>query len=417
MRLLYIVLFLALPTALFAQSNYHEGYVIKTNGDTLKGFINYHEWVRSPNSIDFKINKKDSHALKFDPHTIKGFQINGLEIYVTYMGPISTDRTKFPELPSGLDTSKKLDTIFLKQIAGGKHLTLFSHQDDIKIRYFIAENGQPIELRYFQYYNTENQPVEKDTYRGQLLFYINKFMPGNTRLNKQAEDARYNQSDLATIIAVINGEASFAKNKSHIRLFAGLGVVRTKSQLYDNTHLIQTTVTESTITSVVINPLNEITSSTTLSPKIDFGVDLFANPNVQQFVFRTELAFYLVKGNFQYAIYNQATDANVNSGYSFDQYSATLTPQILYNLYNKDNFKFYIDGGIGLNFSVYANNTMKAFDLNSFWTNFPIQAGVILNKKIEFSLTYTGYASYTSYINNGFDIKNKSISLGFKYLF
>jgi hypothetical protein len=417
MKLLYTVLLIALPSIIFAQSNYHVGYIIKNNGDTLKGFINGREWVQCPLLIDFKTNKNDSQTSKFDPHTIKGFQIYGMQTYVSYKGTISMDRTRFPDLPFDLDTSRKSDTIFLKRIVTGRYLTLFYHQDDVKTRFFIAKtNGQPVELKYYQYYSTDNQPSEKDTYKEQLKFFTSEFMPGNIMVNKQVDNARYNQSDLEALVSEINGETNIVKRKSYVRLFAGLGMISTKSQLNDDTHQIQTTTTESTITSVIIIPLKATSFSTTLSPKIDFGIDFFANPDVQQFVFRAELSFYLAKGNFQYAIYNQGSDTNVNSGYSFDQYSATLTPQILYNFYNKDNFKMYIDGGIGLNFSVYANNKIKGFDLNSYWANLPIQAGIILSKKIEFSVSYTGYASYSG-DGGGFNLKNRSVGGGFKYLF
>jgi hypothetical protein len=115
--------------------------------------------------------------------------------------------------------------------------------------------------------------------------------------------------------------------------------------------------------------------------------------------------------------------------YSFNQYTATITPQILLNIYNKEKFKLYLDVGAGLNFSAYSNNKLILEDtrspanntaephpnLESFWLNFPFQAGVILNKKIELSLTYFGYDTYTN--NTNYDIKNSSIGLGVKYFF
>jgi hypothetical protein len=93
MRLIYLSLLVIFPSIIFAQSNYHDGYVLKNNGDTIKGYIDYREWMISPKSIDFKINKKDKQRLQFDPTTIKRFQINGLETYVSYVGKISINKS------------------------------------------------------------------------------------------------------------------------------------------------------------------------------------------------------------------------------------------------------------------------------------------------------------------------------------
>ncbi|HUH32393.1 MAG TPA: hypothetical protein VLZ28_00485, partial [Daejeonella sp.] len=49
-----IVLFILLPCLVYSQSNYTEGLVITHNSDTLKGFIDYQEWVKNPEKITFK---------------------------------------------------------------------------------------------------------------------------------------------------------------------------------------------------------------------------------------------------------------------------------------------------------------------------------------------------------------------------
>src|SRR5258708_31187958 len=125
MKILYLFLLLALPSVIFAQSNYYKGYVIKNNGDTLKGFINYHEWDQSPKTIDFRINKDDKQTLLFNPKAIKGFEITEMETYISYAGIISMNKMKLDDLPNKLDTSKRQDTIFLRPLATGLYLTLY----------------------------------------------------------------------------------------------------------------------------------------------------------------------------------------------------------------------------------------------------------------------------------------------------
>lgn len=411
MKLLKTVLIILFPSVIFAQSNYHAGYVVKNNGDTLKGYINYREWGQCPTSIKFKINKDDKQTLLFNPQTIKKLQITDLETYVAYSGLISIDKTKFPDIPEGLDTAKKMDTIFLKQIATGKYLTLFYHRDEIKTRFFIAEaNGSPIELIYHQYYNNQKEVTNSDTYKGQLLLYIYKYAPAKTKLNDKAEHDNYEQESLESLVNDINNNAITVKKKPSNRFFVGIAINSTNTQVNDIDNYKETLITHRAV-----------------SPKINLGIDIFGNPNVQQFIFRCELSFSYITPRLQYPVtVNTETTADV---YSFNQYTAAISPQLLFNVYNKENFKVYIDGGAALNFSTYTNNKFtisntntntgtiqipKPYNLLSSWINFPIQAGVTLNKKIEISFTYIPYASFTNY--SSFYAANESLCLGVKFL-
>ena len=408
MKLFFTTLIVAFSTTIFAQSNYHEGYVLKNNGDTLKGFINYRDWAQSPRSIDFKKGKNDKQTLQFDPKTIKEFQITGLEHYITYTGIISTDKTHFPDVPDGLDTSKKQDTIFLKQLVTGKHLTLFQHGDEIKTRFFITEtNGEPVELTYHEYYNDSKEVIKSSIYKGQLLLYTEKFTPGNNKLIGRIEQSGYEQTDLESIVDEINNNGTISKKKSSNRLFVGIGINSTSTQVNDiDTHPDETLITH-----------------TAISPKINLGIDIFVNPNVQQFIFRAELSFSYINPRFVYPV--TVNTETTNDLYSFNQYTATITPQLLFNVYNKDDFKVYIDGGAALNLSAYSNNKFtpyntnsgtiqvpKPYVLKSSWVSFPLQAGVTLNKKIEFSFTYVAYAAFTNY--SSFFAANRSICIGAK---
>lgn len=412
MKLLSIILTIAFPTIIFAQSNYHRGYVLKNNGDTVKGYINYREWSQQPKSIDFKINEADKQTLQFNPQTIKEFQVAGMDTYIAYTGSISIDKTNFPDVPEGLDTAKKLDTIFLKRLVTGKYLTLFQYRDEIKTRFFIAEtNGEPVELKYHEYYNDLKQVINSDIYKGQLLLYINEITPGNSKLIGKVERGRYQQGNLELLVDEINNNRITAGKKASYRFFAGIAISSTDTKVND------------------IDNADKVTliTHTTILPKINLGIDLFDNPNVQQLVFRGELSFSYISLRLPYPVtLNTVTS---NSIYTFNQYTATFTPQILFNVYNKDNLKMYIDGGIGLNFSAYSNNkfTVPKFNaevgateippykLNPLWISFPIQAGVVLNRKVEFFFAYIPYADYTSY--SSFYAGNSSMNLGMKFLF
>lgn len=396
------------PSLIFAQANYHAGYVIKTNGDTLKGYIDYQEWNLSPHSIDFKVHKEDHGKLKLSPVTIRRVVVTDADAYTGYVGNISMNRINLDDLRTFLDTTAKADTVFLKQLVTGRHLTLLVHSDAVKSRYFIAEgDGLPMELKYYLFYNSNNELSTSAIYKGQLVIFVNEFYPGNKKLLSQLEDLKYNELDLEHFVDELNNAGKRVKKKSTNRLFVGAGIDRT--------------VTEE-------NTLNfpAIQDYTTISPRINLGIDFFNNPNVQRFVFRGELSFSYVNPTYTST---QEVVTTSTSVYQFTQYTASLIPQVLINLYNKENFKFYVDAGISFNFSAYSNSklttqysgfaaettvTKNPFMQEATWTSIPFQAGIVLNKKIELYVSRSGFYAFTKTV--GYE-SNETYSAGVKFLF
>ncbi len=419
MKLLYSFIILSiLPIALFAQSNFHSGYVLKNNGDTLKGYIDYREWQRSPRKIDFKTDLNDKSVSQFTPASIKAFQISGMVTYVGYIGIISTDKTEFPNLPLGLDTSKRLDTTFLKLLTTGKYLTLYSQEDNIKTRYFIAEtNKMPIELKYYQYYNNNNQIEASAIYKGQLLIYINKYLEDNNKVSPKLEKTTYSGDDLGIIVNAINREtkpATAIKKTLTTRIYIGLGLNQTNTK-YEEIHSEY--------------PRTYNYKDAHLSPKINLGIDLFDSPNRQKFIFRGDLSFTYT--NPQFNLIDPLNKTFVNGISKFNQYTVAFTPQILFGIYTQKNFKIYIDAGVGVNFSTYTNNerivnahyyeggTAIVTNLNKIdylegvWFSLPIQLSAVIYNKVEIFCNFTPYSQHSNSSNNTFS--NQSMGLGVKY--
>lgn len=53
-----LLIFIFLPFLLIAQANYKKGFVVTSQGDMLRGFIDYREWVRNPEEVKFKSNRE-----------------------------------------------------------------------------------------------------------------------------------------------------------------------------------------------------------------------------------------------------------------------------------------------------------------------------------------------------------------------
>ncbi len=377
MKRIFLLLLVALPAVVLAQANYQEGYIVKNSGDTVKGYINYQEWAYSPLKVEFKTNHTDTRPQECDPATIKGFGVKGSETYASFVGLISMNKNIFPDIPTGLDTTRQPGAIFLKQLTTGDHITLYLNNEVGENRFFIAEkNDVPVELKYYEYYGaSKSDEVTDNLYRGQLILYVYKYNNSDKKLLSAIANVKFEETDLQEIVDGINNVVLSTKSdslrnpnkKSMVRLFAGAG-------------------------------LNSINSSgqQIIRPRFGFGIDVFQNPDLQQFIFRTEVAFSSFGTHF-----TRSGTTNMNAvDISYAGSYITITPQILFNVYNKENFKAYIDGGFGFRIASYSGNDSNGtLYVDNSPTGFyvPLQAGVIINKRFEISFTYTSLTTNASY--------------------
>lgn len=410
MRQFFTILFLILNSVLFAQSNYQKGYLIKNNGDTVKGLVNVREWTLSPKYIEFKSSLEDKNSTKFYPQDIRGFNAGQEENYISYLGSISLNKVKTTEISNGLDTTKMIDTTFLKQIASGNNVNLYYQQDAIKIRYFISElKEKPQELQYFVSFNESNDPVNSPIYKGQLRIYLNKFKPGNERLINLINESSYDQNDFERIVNGLNNTIITSKSTKGYRFFVGIGLNSTTTDINKAVY-------------------------TGLTPKFNFGIDLFENAKVQKFVLRGDFSFSYINyhyDNFQNVdgyypeIYNTLND---QENYTLNQYTIAFTPKGIINIFNKERFKAYLGIGIGFNYAFYSNSKItfidkynsiapvnNPYDYESYYSNFPIDAGIQINKKFEFNFTYILNSPFTKQLF--FYAKNHVNGFSIKYFF
>jgi hypothetical protein len=402
----FLTVFL-LPLLSLAQSNYKPGVVVTLKGDTLHGFIDYKEWENNPESINFKPAISEP-AKQYTPNEITYFQVAQLDAYKSYNGPVSMDATNIGRLSSGKDTSSKILVVFLKLEQDGKYIALYSYTDDLKKRYFIAEktNNKPFELVYRTYNDVDKtyNTVNETKYKGQLIYLSSKYNKNTEELRTTIESSSYDQ-DLVNIVYKINGSAKrvISHNKSGISFYAGIG---------------------SSISS--IKPPNDYTFYSTddsyvysYLPRISFGMNVYTNPEVGRLVFKAEIA---LSANTFKTYFNQYFYSAPKSYLTLNQYTVSLEPQVLYNIYNSDRFKFYLEAGVSLNFSKYSNNNLYSagstdpesnyIEVTNSWFSVPLSAGVTLNNKIGL---YVSYIIPSVFSGNGFSYSSTQFGLTYTF--
>lgn len=405
MKYFTLLLLIVIPFISFSQSNYHKASVTDNDGQTRQGYINYREWEENPKFIEFKTSLDDKKPTVYNPATIKSFDIEGLEQYMSYSGRISLNRTHFPDIATSRDTSGKQDNVFLKVVTTGSNLSLYAYADSLKTRFYLQDKSErPIELLYQLYYDdTKTQSLSVKTYQGQLSYYVNKYAPANSKLQNYIERSNYDYSDIEYIVNQVNGKVKTKSTSgaSFIRLFAGAAFNVTQTGAYGSG-----------------NYISRSPASTSYTPKVDAGIDIFSNPNVQNLIFRFQVSYSYVKASLSADL--PSTLSYSSETFKFNQYNFIASPQIIYNFYNTDSFKLYASGGIGFVFSNYTQAdafTLSGvssggvyYQLQKSWVNYSLQTGAVLNKRLELFLSFNPRAAYTQY--DDFSISSSSFGAG-----
>lgn len=416
----FLITLLLCASALFKaypQNNYRQAYVVTNNGDTLRGSINYKEWTISPKLVEF-IPNATNNKIVFKAADLRGFEIIGLEKYLSHLGFISNDKIETTELTHSLDTSKRIDSLFLKVLSVGQNVSLLFNKDKIRSRYFISENGaKPVELGYHQYLNGDNNIISYTPFRDQLTYLIKKYNPKTAKIDREINRLSYND-DIVKYIRIINNDNSkTAKNSfASVRYYIGAGASYNFSTFNGPTKF------------------NYKPDFTSISPVINFGIDLIANKHIQKSIFKIEGS----------VLSHSPTFTSPFAYFSSKQIIVGISPQFIYNVYNTDNLKYFIGGGIGivttlftesklvatesgrvgdakfvmnkgdsyksLNAGEYINNPYKLLPFNG---NVQLKTGIVINKTAEVFINGT----YSLNEGDSFIYKNHRLVLGFNYLF
>jgi hypothetical protein len=398
---------------LHAQSNFKPGYVVNAANDTLKGFVDYREWGANPETIFFK-KDLSSKMQEYTPANANAFAVTGLEYYEKFVVQVSQSGPNEEARASEIDTTYIVDTVFLKPIIKGKYINLYKYTDKIKTRYYVLNNISHgvDELKYYSYFNGETSTmVDVTSYRRQLFRIVANQQAVSEKLTSVINRCKYNEDDLVRVFLAINDggtQQAIYKNASGMRFFVGLGARNSK------------------LTFNGVNPaFSDGTNKSSFSPVIAGGIDLLINKHTQRLLFRFELE----------AANNHFNFANILTGYSGEhvsldlkQYVVSIMPQVIYNFYSAENLKIFAGAGFSVNIAAYNNynySTTTSFGLTSIrnkypdfqhlYFNFPLRAGVLINKRIEVYGLYTSTSSMTDYASWSAGISG--YQAGINYLF
>ncbi len=193
-----------LITALFAAfiheingQSFQAAYIVQANGDTVKGFIEYKHWDRSPLETSFKKSLEGA-AIRYKPLQISAFSVAN-ENYEGVIVDIDVSPHRLAELSYSPSPDLVKDTVFLQILVQGEKTLLHLKDRNAKNHFYIKEDGGYRPLIYKQYYvaggQTGKAVAVNDGYRKILTNYLQDC----SSIDNRIKNAKYDVAALTKL--------------------------------------------------------------------------------------------------------------------------------------------------------------------------------------------------------------------------
>ncbi|QEC68761.1 porin family protein [Panacibacter ginsenosidivorans] len=211
MKLKFFIVFAVIPVFVFSQSGFKPGFIVKNNGDTVRGFLESIETKKISGRISFSPSNTSNPAT-FTTAEIKSFGYDGENTFrkVVYTDPFElTQKEQFAKLLS----------------LGYYSLYTFWKKD---VMYFIIKTPEDsCHLLYDDDRSSNGYINQKGNFQNELLF----FSQSCNTLKPLIETLNYTEADLIQYIQKLNkcvspstaSQIVYKKEKSKLNIYAYAG--------------------------------------------------------------------------------------------------------------------------------------------------------------------------------------------------
>lgn len=226
-RFVLTIIFILLSGSIFSQTIRIPGYVVKNSGDTLRGWIDYSNWNKTPLYIGIRQDSLSKDIKYYSPTQIRYFELTGYQAFESF--PVERHDLSVKEIhKEQINLYNRLitDTVFLEIIVKGYYFTFYKYDAIDDTYYFIREReNNPIQLDYCKFDDKGHVPTIGHNPFRFLLLEIAKRHNVNERLLDRIMNATID--DVAGIVSQMNkGKVSFSSkifDASNIHSFIAAG--------------------------------------------------------------------------------------------------------------------------------------------------------------------------------------------------
>lgn len=177
----------------FSQENFVQGYIVRTNGDTIRGEVDYRNWRINPGKVQFKKSGQAA-AGTYTAKEIKSFYAAG----DFYYGAV-VEAEKSPRTTMNLDGNPEfiiaMDTTFLHALITGEK-SLFHYIDADDRENFYIGNGAGFELLKYKVYLISSHGISKKQSRKHFVGQLMNYFSACEGFQKNAAKVQYTKKSL-----------------------------------------------------------------------------------------------------------------------------------------------------------------------------------------------------------------------------
>ncbi|MBY0478708.1 MAG: hypothetical protein K2Q24_13760 [Chitinophagaceae bacterium] len=264
MKIITFFIALFMCSAVYAQSNKFDAYIIKAGADTVRGKAIYYYSSVTPSYIEFMEN---ADVKRYYPSDIEGFYIENVGTFKTASisyHPGSLDMTLIPE-----EYAEEVITqqVFLELVTKG-NFNLYRYEKESRRYFFIQKGDGEIEELLYRLKMKNRQLQEDKSYQSQLAKIIALNQLPQTRA-AGLENLAYDKKSLGDFVSRLNGtQPKISSRKTEGFYFnaeAGVGVNL-------NTY--------ATKGDVINAPINSASFSPVAAPSFHLGLVMSRDPEV-----------------------------------------------------------------------------------------------------------------------------------------
>lgn len=199
-----IVLLFIVVNGLNAQSNFRSGYIIKNEGDTIKGFLEYRMHSNNTVSCNFK-KTENSSAINYEPKDVKGYRF---------------DNDSFYQSKNLSDTS----TVFMEMLVWGE-VDLYLYNE----RFFVQKGNSKLHELKIDVTESLVEGTRMNRYSTHHIGILNSLLSDCEKIKKRIPSIKLYEKQLTILIqdynVCVNKEyIGFKDSKPWIQFKPGLMV-------------------------------------------------------------------------------------------------------------------------------------------------------------------------------------------------
>ena len=387
----------------FCQENYMSGSLIDLNGDSIMGYIDYQNWRRNPDKINF-MHKTDSIRFTLTPMDIKEFTVSD-ENYVSSVIKTEISPDEADKLSYNNELKLEIDTVFLQVMIKGKKSLYFCENRYGKEQcYFKTDSSYELLVykRYLKKQNGNNLIIENELYKGQLSAYLQDC----PEIQAKLRNAQYNKMSMEKLFdfyytkteSEINFQKSTEKLKAEFGVLAGATISTLKFHTYNFPYL----------------------------ENIDYG---------QSLNFSTGLFFDFIspRDNGKLSISNELIYTSFKlDGQTTDNFNNTIYTKFAYSYIKLNNlfrYKFpqgkssmFLNAGLSngialkeINIKTVGSETSKALDFTRKHEQGLLFGGGIKNNKLSYELRFERGNGMSTIANTGSKTNRYSFIIAYRF--